>query len=78
MQAKTHNLALIAKKIGLNITIEKTKVIRSSSTQQVKIKLKRRSKIWVSLGSTTTVTGLTEEDVKCTLDTPRLALNIPC
>ena len=55
MQAKTHNLALIAKKIGLNITIEKTKVIRSSRKQLVKIELRRRSKIWISLGSTTTV-----------------------
>ncbi|KAL9958878.1 hypothetical protein ACROYT_G035950 [Oculina patagonica] len=80
MQAKTNNLAQIAETTGLRVSKEKTKVMRTKSKQRGKIKLNGEDledvESFTYLGSIITVTGGTEEDVKCRIGKARLAFNM--
>ncbi|KAL9989059.1 hypothetical protein ACROYT_G003567 [Oculina patagonica] len=80
MQAKTNNLAQIAETTGLRVSKEKTKVMRTKSKQRGKIKLNGEDledvESFTYLGSIITVTGGTEEDMKCRIGKARLAFNM--
>ena len=69
MQAKTNNLAQIGETTDLRVNKEKTKVMRTKRKQWDKVKLNGEDledvESFTYLGSIITVTGGTEEDVKC-------------
>jgi len=77
MQIKSDHPALGAEKTGLRISKEKTEVMRASSKQREKIKLKHEEledvQSFTYLGSVVTLDGRADEDIKSRIGKARQA-----
>ena len=80
MQKKSSKLTQEAEKTGLEINIQKTKLLKVNSTQQAKVQLKGKDieeeKKFTYLGSVVTDKGGTDEDVKNRIGKARHAFSI--